>query len=143
MSEVEAKLENQKTPNQPKKRQVPLDLSVTPRFHTWRRLSDEDKKKALAFGDECLEKAREHWPHLFDKKNMKPLKVGINHDLIAENKLPENTVNFALWRFCKTWKYREMVKENATRYDKDGNPVGKVEKDQSYPHRRKQAVKTD
>ncbi|NYZ70309.1 hypothetical protein H0A36_30335, partial [Endozoicomonas sp. SM1973] len=79
----------------------------------------------------------------FDKKNMKPLKVGINNDLIAENKLPENTINFALWRFCKTWAYRELVKENAIRYDKEGNPVGKVEKDQSYPDVKKQTPKAE
>ncbi|NYZ70513.1 ProQ/FinO family protein, partial [Endozoicomonas sp. SM1973] len=101
------------------------------------------KQKALAFGNECLAQAREHWPHLFDKKNMKPLKVGINNDLIAENKLPENTINFALWRFCKTWAYRELVKENAIRYDKEGNPVGKVEKDQSYPDVKKQTPKAE
>ncbi|NYZ70402.1 hypothetical protein H0A36_30790, partial [Endozoicomonas sp. SM1973] len=43
----------------------------------------------------------------------------------------------------KTWAYRELVKENAIRYDKEGNPVGKVEKDQSYPDVKKQTPKAE
>lgn len=92
----------------------------------WPRLSHDDQKKALVFGKECFDKVQKEWPSLFDLDNPIPLKIGIAHDLNAEDKAPKHIVSNALWYFCRTPQYRSVMLVGATRFDMEGKPDGEV-----------------
>lgn len=75
----------------------------------------------------------ERFPACFDWADPKPLKIGINGDLLASGALGEGcdakALRRMLTRYCARRRYWRALKEGATRVDLHGRPAGAVSAD--------------
>ena len=82
--------------------------------------------------EEAYNELSSKYPKLFNKEDIKLLKVGIRRDIIANSNLTIS--NSQLTKFLKVYctsnKYKELHIENAKRYDLEGNESGIVTKEQ-------------
>ena len=97
------------------------DTPLTPN----RRQRDAEARRAL------LAMFQERWPAAFpcDFRHLKPLAIGIHHDLMAA--LPETPgplirQTIALWQRWTGPRYWLAVRKGGPRYDLEGNPRGEV-----------------
>jgi ProP effector len=72
------------------------------------------------------------WPLCFSVRedDRRPLKVGISHDLYCFTDLTHDQISKALYAYVGVASYLGRLTAGADRVDLDGEPVGKVTKDQ-------------
>ncbi|MCD8513469.1 MAG: ProQ/FinO family protein [Nitrincola sp.] len=62
----------------------------------------------------------------FSRDNPKPLKIGIQEDLVADDKVSRTKIKRALASYVRSPQYLKSFEENADRIGLDGKPAGKV-----------------
>lgn len=77
-----------------------------------------------------------HYPKVFHRTNPRPLKIGINEDIIKAGLIPERIVGVLLRRYTYTPAYQRCLIKGGARYDLDGNECGQVTCHQQYKARR-------
>ena len=72
------------------------------------------------------------YPKLFNKQDVKLLKVGIRKEILANDNLRINKKQLSEFfkLYCTSKEYKELHVENAKRYDLEGNESGVVTKEQ-------------
>ncbi|MDP3535398.1 MAG: ProQ/FINO family protein [Halomonas sp.] len=73
----------------------------------------------------------QRYPKAFFKGHTKPLKIGIHHDLAQREPWSGKLIRRALANYVNLPRYVKSMREGVERFDLDGNPVGKVDKEAS------------
>ena len=66
------------------------------------------------------------YPNVFSRDNPKPLKIGIQEDLVADDKVSRTKIKRALASYVRSPQYLRSFAEDADRIGLDGEPAGKV-----------------
>lgn len=66
------------------------------------------------------------YPEVFSRDNPKPLKIGIQEDLVADDKVSRTKIKRALASYVRSPQYLRSFEENAPRIGLDGQPAGTV-----------------
>lgn len=87
----------------------------------------------------------QRYPNAFFKGHTKPLKIGIHHDLAQREPWSGKLIRRALANYVNLPRYVKSMREGAERFDLDGNPAGKVDKEASLhaSQRRKEQPSSD
>jgi len=89
------------------------------------------KSKNRAANMAALQQLMEAYPKTFDRKNVRPLKIGIQEDLVADEKVAKNKIKRALASYVRSLNYYRSLREGAERIDINGEAVGVVTKEES------------
>lgn len=89
------------------------------------------KSKNRAANMAALQQLMEAYPKTFDRKNVRPLKIGIQEDLIADEKVAKNKIKRALASYVRALNYYRSLREGAERIDINGEAAGLVTKEES------------
>lgn len=84
------------------------------------------KSKNRAANMAALQQLSEAYPKTFDRRNVRPLKIGIQDDLIADEKLAKNKIKRALASYVRSINYLRSLQEGAERVDIQGESAGTV-----------------
>lgn len=71
------------------------------------------------------------YPNTFSRDAVKPLKIGIQDDLMADDKLPQGKIKRALASYVRSPLYYKALQSGAPRVDLQGEPAGEVTPDQA------------
>lgn len=66
------------------------------------------------------------YPSVFSRENPRPLKIGIQEDLVADDKVSRTKIKRALASYVRSPQYLRSFQEDADRIGLDGQPAGKV-----------------
>ncbi|SIQ08825.1 ProQ/FINO family protein [Marinobacterium stanieri] len=86
----------------------------------------KNRSKNRAANQAALEQLIEAYPQTFSRDNVRPLKIGIQEDLIADEKLARNRIKRALATYVRSIAYLKSVVEDVERVDLKGEACGKV-----------------
>ncbi|MGB0467713.1 MAG: ProQ/FINO family protein [Pontibacterium sp.] len=89
-------------------------------------VNSKPKSKNRAANIAALQQLSEAYPKTFDRNNVRPLKIGIQDDLIADEKLAKNKIKRALASYVRSINYFRSQKEGAERVDINGEAAGLV-----------------
>ena len=89
------------------------------------------KSKNRAANMAALQQLMEAYPKTFDRKNVRPLKIGIQEDLIADEKVAKNKIKRALASYVRSLNYFRSLREGVERIDIAGEASGTVTKEES------------
>lgn len=84
------------------------------------------RSKNRAANQAALQLLCDAYPEVFNRENMRPLKIGIQEDLIADEKLAKNKIKRALASYVRSPYYFRSLKEGADRIGLDGQASGAV-----------------
>lgn len=73
----------------------------------------------------------ELYPLTFNREAVKPLKIGIQDDLVADGKLAQGKIKRALASYVRSPLYYKALQAGATRIDLQGQPAGEVTEEQA------------
>ena len=79
----------------------------------------------------ALQQLMDAYPKTFDRNNVRPLKIGIQEDLIADEKVAKNKIKRALASYVRSLNYYRSLREGAERVDINGDAAGAVTKAES------------
>lgn len=79
----------------------------------------------------AMDLLREQYPEVFSKESPRPLKIGIQEDLVADEKVSKNKIKRALATYVRSYQYLKSFVEGADRVDLQGKPAGKVTADEA------------
>lgn len=91
----------------------------------------EQAQSAAPSPQALLNQWYQRYPKAFFKGHTKPLKIGIHHDLAQREPWSGKLIRRALANYVNLPRYVKSMREGAERFDLDGNPVGKVDKEAS------------
>ncbi|WP_409526239.1 ProQ/FINO family protein [Nitrincola sp. MINF-07-Sa-05] len=74
----------------------------------------------------ALQELSQAYPAVFSRENVRPLKIGIQEDLIADDKLSKTRIKRALASYVRSPNYLRSLQEGASRIGLDGEPSGEV-----------------
>ncbi|WP_240656964.1 ProQ/FINO family protein [Neptunomonas marina] len=86
----------------------------------------KNKSKNRAANQAALQLLIDTYPDVFSRDNVRPLKIGIQEDLIADEKVAKNKIKRALASYVRAPQYFKAMVEDADRVDLSGEAVGKV-----------------
>lgn len=89
------------------------------------------KSKNRAANMAALQLLLEAYPKTFDRSNVRPLKIGIQEDLIADEKVSKNKIKRALASYVRSLNYYRSLREGVDRVDINGEAAGQVTKEES------------
>ncbi len=92
-------------------------------------LSQRDKKDVM--GHEALRVLRLLWPAAFRVSAPRPLKIGIDKDIAATNKVPADLVKLGLRCYTRLDQYLESTRNGRSRVNLEGRSDGKVRLDEA------------
>ena len=87
-------------------------------------LGNRESKEIL--GHEALRVLRLLWPGVFRVSSPRPLKIGIDKDILATGQVPEAVVKAGLRSYTRLDQYLESTRTGRSRIGLDGNPSGRV-----------------
>ncbi|GAA0785917.1 ProQ/FINO family protein [Marinobacterium sediminicola] len=88
--------------------------------------NSKTRSKNRAANQAALEQLIEAYPQTFSRENVRPLKIGIQEDLIADEKLARNRIKRALATYVRSLAYLRSVQEGVERVDLKGEAAGLV-----------------
>ncbi|WP_255611749.1 ProQ/FINO family protein [Marinobacterium arenosum] len=88
--------------------------------------TSKSKSKNRAANMAALQQLMDAYPSVFDRNNMRPLKIGIQEDLIADEKVAKNKIKRALASYVRSLNYIRSIREGVERIDINGQPAGLV-----------------
>ncbi|OMQ22181.1 ProQ/FINO family protein [Serratia oryzae] len=96
--------------------------------------SDTGKKSQSGAGgwrSVYIQRVQAHYPRVFSHREVKPLKVGIRDDMLADAAarrlpVPPKHLVLALSKLTKTPRYLRALVAGGPRYDLNGQPCGEV-----------------
>lgn len=68
----------------------------------------------------------ETYPKAFDRENVRPLKIGIQEDILADEKVSKTKAKRALASYVRSPQYHKSLVAGAARVDLNGEPAGTV-----------------
>lgn len=86
----------------------------------------KSKAKNRAANQAALKQLMEAYPSVFNRDNVRPLKIGIQEDLVADEKLAKNKIKRALASYVRAPQYFKALQVDADRVDLQGESAGKV-----------------
>jgi ProP effector len=86
----------------------------------------KSKAKNRAANQAALQLLMETYPKVFNRDNVRPLKIGIQDDLIAEEKVAKNKIKRALASYVRAPQYFRSLQDGADRINLQGEPQGQV-----------------
>ncbi|UXZ53002.1 ProQ/FinO family protein [Halomonas sp. 7T] len=92
---------------------------------------DDAKETEAPSPQALLNQWYQRYPNAFFKGHTKPLKIGIHHDLAQREPWSGKLIRRALANYVNLPRYVKSMREGAERFDLDGNPAGKVDKEAS------------
>ncbi|WP_419413619.1 ProQ/FINO family protein [Pontibacter sp. JAM-7] len=93
--------------------------------------STKAKSKNRAANMAALQLLIDAYPKTFDRQNVRPLKIGIQEDLVAEGKIAKNKIKRALASYVRSLSYYRSLREGAERIDLSGEAAGVVTQPES------------
>ncbi len=87
---------------------------------------NKNKAKNRASNQAALAMLIELYPQTFSRTNIRPLKIGIQDDLIADEKVAKNKIKRALASYVRAPNYFRAMKLDVERIDLTGKDAGKV-----------------
>ncbi|GGK83055.1 DNA competence protein [Amphritea balenae] len=84
------------------------------------------RSKNRAANQAALQLLCDAYPQVFSRDNIRPLKIGIQEDLIADEKVAKNKIKRALASYVRSPYYFRSLKEGADRIGLDGQASGTV-----------------
>lgn len=84
------------------------------------------KSKNRAANMAALQLLMDAYPKVFDRSNVRPLKIGIQEDLIADEKVAKNKIKRALASYVRSLNYIRSIREGVERVDINGEAAGAV-----------------
>lgn len=84
------------------------------------------KNKNRAANQAAIAQISELYPNTFNREAVKPLKIGIQEDLLTDEKLAKGKIKRALASYVRAAAYYKSLVEGADRVDLAGEPSGKV-----------------
>jgi ProP effector len=88
--------------------------------------ANKNKAKNRAGNQAALAILIETYPETFSRTNIRPLKIGIQDDLIADEKVAKNKIKRALASYVRAPNYFRAMKLDSDRIDLSGGASGKV-----------------
>ncbi|WP_328515945.1 ProQ/FinO family protein [Marinobacterium weihaiense] len=88
--------------------------------------NSKNRSKNRAANQAALEQLIEAYPLTFSRDKVRPLKIGIQEDLIADEKLARNRIKRALATYVRSLAYLRAVQEGVERVDLKGEAAGVV-----------------
>ncbi len=88
--------------------------------------ANKNKAKNRASNQAALAMLIELYPQTFSRTNIRPLKIGIQDDLIADEKVAKNKIKRALASYVRAPNYFRAMKLDVERIDLTGKDAGKV-----------------
>ena len=89
------------------------------------------RKDKDILGHEAIRVLRILWPAVFRVSSPKPLKIGIDKEITATGKVPENIVRIGLRSYTRLEQYLENTTVGRVRIGLDGKPDGRVRLDEA------------
>ncbi|MBR9885340.1 MAG: DNA competence protein [Oceanospirillales bacterium] len=103
---------------------------------------NRNRAKNRAANQAALVQLCETYPDVFSRENVRPLKVGIQEDLIADEKLARNRIKRALASYVRSPQYLRSLQPGADRIGLDGTAAGQVsEEEASHAREKLKAIK--
>ncbi len=93
--------------------------------------SAKAKSKNRAANMAALQLLIDAYPKVFDRQNVRPLKIGIQEDLVADGKIAKNKIKRALASYVRSLNYYRSLREGAERIDLKGEAAGLVTQSES------------
>ena len=93
--------------------------------------TNRNRAKNRAANQAALQTLFDTYPEVFSRDNVRPLKIGIQEDLIADEKLARNRIKRALASYVRNPHYLRSLKAGADRIGLDGAAVGTVTEDEA------------
>ncbi len=84
------------------------------------------KSKNRAANQAAISFISEHYPEVFNRDNVRPLKIGIQEDLVEEEKLSRGKIKRALASYVRSPLYYKSLQAGADRVDLKGEAAGTV-----------------
>lgn len=88
--------------------------------------TDKTKAKNRSANQAALQLLIEAYPDVFSRENVRPLKIGIQEDLVADEKIAKNKIKRALASYVRAPQYFKAMQEGAERVDLQGQASGTV-----------------
>ncbi len=89
------------------------------------------KSKNRAANMAALQLLMDAYPEVFNRDNVRPLKIGIQEDLVADEKVAKNKIKRALASYVRSLAYIRSIRADVDRIDIKGEPAGKVTADEA------------
>jgi len=102
------------------------EVTKTEKSESEKVAPSKNKAKNRAGNQAALALLIETYPETFSRTNIRPLKIGIQDDLIADEKVAKNKIKRALASYVRAPNYFRAMKLDADRIDLTGNSAGKV-----------------
>ncbi len=93
--------------------------------------SNRNRAKNRAANQAALQLLFDTYPEVFSRENVRPLKIGIQEDLIADEKLARNRIKRALASYVRNPHYLRSLQAGADRIGLDGSAAGKVSEEEA------------
>lgn len=88
--------------------------------------TEKPRSKNQAANIAAIQLLTDAYPAVFDRSNVRPLKIGIQEDLVADEKVTKNKIKRALASYVRSLQYLRAVREGADRIDLNGQAAGTV-----------------
>jgi len=92
---------------------------------------NRNRAKNRAANQAALQQLCEAYPEVFNRDNVRPLKIGIQEDLIADEKLARNRIKRALASYVRNPAYLKALVVGAERVGIDGQASGSVTEEEA------------
>ncbi len=86
----------------------------------------KSRSKNRVANQAALKLLMETYPRAFSRTEVKPLKIGIQEDLMADEKVAKNKIKRALASYVRSLSYYRSLKAGAARIDLNGEASGEV-----------------
>ena len=86
----------------------------------------ESRNEEDIFCHEALRVMRHFWPDVFRLSSPRPMKIGIDKDIVQSGKVPLKVVKVALRCYTRLEPYLQEVRTGQFRVDLEGRPAGRV-----------------
>ncbi|EKL9311119.1 ProQ/FinO family protein [Escherichia coli] len=96
----------------------------------WRHMTKRQRKN-----NRRINRLEEYWPELFNTDPVKPVKLGVIHDMLQDAKarklsMGTGTLRGALTSYTHMTRYLKAIVAGGERYDLKGQPCGEVTPDE-------------
>lgn len=98
---------------------------------------NRNRAKNRAANQAALQQLFDAYPEVFNRENVRPLKIGIQEDLIADEKLARNRIKRALASYVRNPQYLRSLVAGADRIGLDAQPAGTVSEEEAAHAKRK------
>lgn len=96
-----------------------------------------NRAKNRAANQAALQQLFDTYPEVFNRDNVRPLKIGIQEDLIADEKLARNRIKRGLASYVRNPHYLRSLVAGADRIGLDAQAAGQVSEEEAAHARRK------